>query len=221
MGTIRFKNRQEAGQRLAQALDGYKGQPAVIYGLPRGGVEIGAEVAAYLNAPLDLAIPRKIGHPSNPEYAICAVTENGHLICNADEIADINQTWLQRVVTREQTEAQRRRQRYLSGRSPVDAKDKLAIITDDGVATGLTMLAAIHDVRARSPASIIVAVPVIPQDSADLVMEAADDLIALEVPAMFMGAIGDYYDQFEQVEDETIVELLDRLQIQQERTTKA
>jgi putative phosphoribosyl transferase len=216
---MHFRNRQQAGQLLAKKLEKYRGQDVVVYALPRGGVEVAAEVADHLQAPLDLIIPRKIGHPLNPEYAICAVTEAGHLVCNAEEASSVDPERLSSAVRREAAEAKRQRLRYLQNRPPVDAKGRIAIIVDDGVATGLTTLAAGQEVIERNPDRIILAVPVIPTDATRLLERYVDDIVALEVPEVFLGAIGAYYDDFEQVEDEEVIALLDRFQAKGERAT--
>jgi predicted phosphoribosyltransferase len=208
---MRFRNRKEAGQLLAEALDKYKGQQAVVYALPRGGVELGVEIAKRLKAPLDLIIPRKIGHPAHPEYAICAVTEDGYLVCNQDEIANLDPEWLKIAVLKEQEEAKRRRLRYMAHAADVSAKDKTAIITDDGVATGLTMLAAINEVKDRHPSKIVLAVPVLPRDIARQLEKEVDELVALEIPEDYKGSVGAYYDQFEQLEDQQVIHLLNSL----------
>src|SRR3989344_4237776 len=102
---LRFEDRRDAGMRLAKALARYDNEDAVIYALPRGGVVLGAEVAKQLELPLALVIPRKIGHPENPEYAVCAVTEEGELVCNEEESSQLDQKWLKRAAPREQDEA--------------------------------------------------------------------------------------------------------------------
>lgn len=207
---MRFRDRTEAGQLLATALLQYRHEPAVIYALPRGGVVLGVEIAKRLQAPLDVLVPRKIGHPDNPEYAVCAVAENGYLVCNQPEAARLDKQWLNEAVKAQQAEARRRRQNYAAGRSEPSVRGKTAIITDDGVATGLTMMAAIMDARARRPAKIVVAVPVLPRDVAADLRERVDEVVALDIPAVYHGAVGAYYDQFDQVEDETVKQLLNR-----------
>ncbi len=136
--------------------------------MPRGGVVLGVEIARLLEMPLDLIISRKIGHPNNLEYAIGAVTENGTPVYNSREVARVDPEWLEARVRREREEAKRRRERYLGGREVLSVRGKTAILVDDGIATGLTMLAAIHEVKRRKPARIVVAVPVAPEDTAAL-----------------------------------------------------
>jgi predicted phosphoribosyltransferase len=209
---MRFHNRNEAGRQLARALEAYKNTPVAVLALPRGGVVVGAEIAKSLNAPLDLVIARKVGHPLHPEYAICAVTEDGHLICNRDEIADLNPEWLRTAVLKEQAEAKRRREYYLANRSQVSARGKTVIITDDGVATGLTMFAAIKEARDRQPARVVLALPVVSRDIASQLQLYVDELVALDMPENFLGGVAAYYDEFNQVEDEEVIELLNRLE---------
>ena len=137
-----FRNREDAGRKLASLLTKYRGRDAVVFALPRGGVVLGVEVAAALDVPLDLVIPRKIGHPVNPEYAIAAITEHGDLACNEVEIAMIDPAWFRSQQVNERREAQRRRDLYMNGRKEHSAANRIAILVDDGIATGLTMRAA-------------------------------------------------------------------------------
>ena len=206
----RFKNRQAAGHLLASKLTKYTDQTAVVYALPRGGVEVGAIIADTIYAPLELIIPRKIGHPLDPEYAIGAVSESGKIVGDISALTAVDQTWLRETIQRESAEAIRRRQQYTSGRPTVHIAGKTAIIADDGVATGLTMRAAILDVRMRAPAMLVVAVPVIPQDIKITLEQQVDKVIALLVPEAAFGSIGAYYDSFEQVEDDAVIALLKR-----------
>jgi putative phosphoribosyl transferase len=203
-----FKDRSQAGKQLAKALLGYKGQPCVVLALPRGGVVLGLEVAKALNVPLDLVIPRKIGHPLNPEYAIGAITEDGAAIWNQAELGRLDEHWIIQQTKSEVNEARRRRQTYLAGRLPIRLQNKTVIIVDDGVATGLTMLAAIQQVLPQQPAKIIVAIPIVPADTAKKLQPPADELIALDISLIYKGAVGAYYQNFQQVEDSEVIDLL-------------
>lgn len=205
---MRFTNREEAGQLLAEKLVPWRGQPVVVYALPRGGVVLGRVIADALGAFLDLVITRKIGHPYNPEYAICAVAEDGDLVCNEAERTAVDQEWFQGEVEKEQAEAKRRREVYLAGREPMTAKNKIAIIVDDGIATGLTMQLAIREVKHGQPARVIVAIPVVPVDTAAKLRAEVDELVALDIPEFYLGAVGAYYEEFRQVEDEEVMRLL-------------
>ncbi len=205
-----FENRADAGKKLADALENYKSKDAVVYALPRGGVVLGYEVAKKLGAPLDLVITRKIGHPSQPEYAVCAVAEDGHMICNEDERAALDKKWFESEVEKERKEARRRREKYLSGRKPVSCRGKTAIIVDDGIATGLTMFLAVDEVKHENPKEIVIAVPVVPKDTAEKIKKKAK-LVALDIPEIYRGAVGAYYDNFPQVSDEEVIELLSKI----------
>jgi putative phosphoribosyl transferase len=203
-----FRDRTDAGGQLAQALIGYKGQPVVVYALPRGGVVLGAEVARILDAPLDLIVVRKIGHPNSPEYAIGAVAEDGYVVTNPAEAATLDKLWIERAAAAELKEARRRRDLYLRGRSPVAVEDKLAIIVDDGLATGLTMQAAIYEIRQRHPREVIVAVPVAAAETANRLRGEVDRLVVLYIPSGYFGAVGAFYSRFDQVSDEEVVALI-------------
>ncbi|MDH3671984.1 MAG: phosphoribosyltransferase [Gammaproteobacteria bacterium] len=205
---MRFKNRTEAGKKLADALKRYRDKDGIVYGLPRGGLPLAVEIAQALHMPLDLIIPRKIGHPFNPEYAICAVSENGDMVCDEWEVAQIDQQWFQEKVKTERQESRRRHERYLGGRAPLPAAGKTVILVDDGIATGLTMRAAIRDAKHRRPARIVVAIPVTPKDTAAILRQEVDDLVALDIPEFYLGAVGAYYDEFPQITDEEVIELL-------------
>jgi len=201
-----FENRRDAGVRLAKALARYDGEDAVVYALPRGGVVLGAEVAKQLELPLALIIPRKIGHPENPEYAVCAVTEEGELVCNEEESSRLDPKWLKAAAKREQREAKRRRAAYGGARLP--ATGKVALVVDDGIATGLTMRAAIRTLRRELPSEVIVAAPIAPREVVEYLRKEADDVIVLDDTEPFLGAIGAYYESFPQVTDEEVVRIL-------------
>lgn len=190
-----FKNRTEAGRLLANALKKYKGKDVVVYALPRGGVVTALEIARYLNAPLDLIITRKIGHPYQPEYAIAATAENGHIVGSTKQLTMIDQKWLKREVEKERFEAKRRRERYLEGRPELPIEGKIAILVDDGIATGLTMRAGIMELAHRHP-----------KTTANILKIEAGELVALDIPSddEFLGAVGAYYDEFLPVEDEEV-----------------
>jgi putative phosphoribosyl transferase len=205
---VHFKNRVEAGRLLADALKTYAGQEGVVYPLPRGGVPLGVEISKALKMDLDLIIPRKIGHPYNPEYAIAAVGETGEPVVNQAEVDRVDQKWFQQEVDRQREESRRRREAYLHGRDPLPVEGKVAILVDDGIATGLTMKAAIQDARSRRPAKLVVAIPVVPADTARRLRDMVDDLVALDIDEYYLGAVGAYYDDFAQTTDEEVIALL-------------
>lgn len=207
---MRFKDRIEAGKLLAQALVGYKDKNIVVFALPRGGVVVAGEIARFLNAPLSLIIARKIGHPLQPEYAIAATTESGKILGSSREIQSVNKDWLDAEIERQRLEARRRREEYLGKESEIDVSNKIAILVDDGIATGFTIRVAIEELREMKPKKIVVAVPVAVKTMADIIKREADELVALEVPEEyeFLGAVGAYYDNFYQVTDQEVVSIL-------------
>lgn len=202
-----FEDREEAGRQLAKRLEQYRGKNAVVLALPRGGVVVGYEIAKALKLPLDIVVTGKIGHPENPEYAICAVDEKGMLLCNEAEKKLISQKWLGEEVERQRKEALRRLKLYKGENKTLNIKGKTAIITDDGIATGLTMRLAVMAVKAQKPEHIIVAVPVAPGEIAEELKREIDELIVLLPPEKFAGAVGAHYNKFEQVTDEEVIKL--------------
>jgi predicted phosphoribosyltransferase len=205
---MHFRDRVDAGKQLAQALKKYQKHDGVVYALPRGGVVLGVEVARALDMPLDLLIPRKIGHPLQPEYAIGAVVENGEMVCNQHEVARVDPQWFRQEVEAERQEAHRRRELYLGEREPSPVENKTAIIVDDGIATGLTMEVAIRDARRRRPAHLVVAVPVAPPETVERLSREVDEFLVLDPSPYYIGAVGAYYDHFNQVTDEEVIALL-------------
>src|SRR6266568_4833193 len=150
-----FPDRTDAGKKLAKKLLSYKDKNAIVYALPRGGVIVAAEIAQALNAPLSLLISRKIGHPYEPEYAIAAVSENGHLVEDQKELQKVNPDYLKREIQNQRREAMRRKITYLKNTPAISPRGKIAIVVDDGIATGLTVLAALLDLHDQSPRKII------------------------------------------------------------------
>jgi len=206
-----FPNRKEAGILLTRVLKDYKNKDAVVYALPRGGVPVGREIAKALKIPLDLAITRKIGHPYNSEYAVCAVAEGGDLICNPLEESELDSAWLKREEKIAQKEILRRKKKYLGEREHLSPEGKIAIIVDDGVATGLTLKAALHNLKAQKPKELVVAVPTIPQNTALELENEGYNVVALLEDPQFLGAVGAYYTDFRQVSDaEVVASLLDQ-----------
>jgi predicted phosphoribosyltransferase len=211
-----FKNRSEAGQQLAAALEGYKDQQPAILALPRGGVPVAAEVAAALKAPLDLILVRKVGVPFQPELAMGAVVDGSApiVVRNEDVIrySRIGEDDFQTVCDRELAEIERRRDRYLGHRRRVDVAGRTAIVIDDGIATGATIRAALRATRARGPQRLVLAVPVAPTETIAALREEADDVVCLEDHEQF-GAIGYYYADFSQVSDREVIEILARFPV--------
>lgn len=203
-----FKNRQEAGVKLAEKLKEYRGKDTVVYAMPRGGVVLAFEIVKRISAPLDLIITRKIGHPYNPEYAVCAIAEDGEMICNETERALLDREWLAEQAQKEQQEAFRRRKIYLANSPHISASGKTAILVDDGIATGLTIRAAIHSLKRENPKELIVAVPVVPHDTVEVLKKEADKVVVLEDAIAYLGAVGAYYGEFFQVADEEVIDIM-------------
>lgn len=203
-----FRNREDAGRKLAEALEKFAGRPdVVVVALPRGGVVLGRMVADALAAPLDIVVTRKIGAEGNEEYAIGALTEAGHAVWNVMERDNANPAYLERVIGRERAEAQRRLALYRGRLPPRDLKGKTVIVVDDGIATGYTLRAALATVKSEHPARVVVAVPVATPDAAAGLGREADEVIVLSRPELFF-AIGAFYADFSQVDDDTVIDLL-------------
>lgn len=208
-----FTNRSEAGKQLAAALQRYESQHPVILALPRGGVPVAAEVAAALHAPLGLVLVRKIGVPWQPELAMGAVVDGATpiIVRNNDVIRDlaIDEDAFKRVCDQELAEIESRRRRYLGDRPPIDVKDRVTIVVDDGIATGATIRAALRATRMRAPKTLVLAVPVASGEVEAQLGEEADAVICVEEHE-FLGAIGFYYSDFRQISDEEVIEAIAR-----------
>lgn len=209
---MRFRNRHDAGRRLAKLLSSYIRKPAIVYALPRGGVPLGVEIALAHQLPLDLAIARKIGHPSQPEYAVCAVTEDGEPVCDPQERLHLDPGWLAQRIAEQRAEAARRRQLYSGGYPRHLATGKCAILVDDGLATGLSMEAAIREIRADRPARLIVAAAVAPRSAVEHFRTLCDEVVVVELPEHYQGSVGTYYEDFSQLSDEQVLQELARVQ---------
>jgi len=211
-----FANRSDAGRRLAQALLGYRDRRPVVLALLRGGVPVAAEVAAALEAPLDLVLVRKIGVPAQPELAMGAVVNGGApiVVRNDDVIrlAGIDEAQFRAIRDRELAEIERRRRIYLEDRAPADVTGRVAIVIDDGVATGATIRAALRATRFRRPARLVLAVPVAPADALAALRGEVDDVICLE-DHMSFGAIGFYYADFRQLSDQEVKDIIARFPV--------
>jgi predicted phosphoribosyltransferase len=208
-----FRDRTDAGRRLAKPLMKYKNQKSVILALPRGGVPVAAEVAAALDAPMDLVLVRKIGVPTQPELAMGAVVDGGAptIVRNEDVIrlAGVEETEFKAVCDREMREIERRRKRYLGNRPHPEVAGSVAIVIDDGIATGATMRAALQATRMRKPAKLVLAVPVAPTSTINELNREVDEIVCLEDHEQF-GAIGFFYEDFSQVTDEEVAKVLTR-----------
>ena len=216
-----FRNRADAGRRLAKALASYKKRQPVVLALPRGGVPIAAEVCAALSAPLDLILVRKIGVPFQLELAMGAVVDGSAFVVvrNEDVVqhANIDEATFNAIRDTELSEIDQQRQRYLGTRDRVEIAGRTAIVIDDGVATGATMRVALRAVRARKPQRLVLAVPVAPASTVASLRSEADDVICLEDHDFFV-AISDYYADFRQVSDQDVIDILKRFSVQRQPT---
>ena len=206
-----FHDRAEAGRRLAKALKHYEGSDAVVLALPRGGAPVAVVVATALHAPLDLVLVRKIGVPFQPELAMGAIADAGKTIIVRNEdvigITGVSEAEFNLVRDRELREIERRRGLYLGGRERPEVSGRVAIVVDDGIATGATTRAALRAVRARGPKKLVLAVPVAPTETLDAMRGEADEIVCLEAYEAF-GAIGYFYADFRQVSDEEVINIL-------------
>jgi predicted phosphoribosyltransferase len=198
--------------------------PCAVLALPRGGVPVAAEVASFLRAPLDLILVRKIGAPMQPELAIGAVVDGGAPVTvrNRELIEDTgtSEREFQALCKRELAEIERRRAEYLGGRTPADPKGRIAIVIDDGIATGATMRAALQATRMRKPKKLILAVPVAPAETLESLRQEADEVICLETPKYF-GAVGHFYEDFGQLTDDDVRDILVRAQAREPKEQPA
>lgn len=201
-----FADRRDAGRRLAAALERYRGaQDVLVLGVPRGGVVVAAEVARELGLPLDIVVTRKIGAPGNPEYAVAAVDEDGVVL--AGSVDGLPEGYLERAARAEKAEIARRLRDYRGGREALTLGGMAAIVVDDGIATGLTLRAAIAYLRRRGAARVVIAAPVAAPDSAARLRGEADDVVTLVEPASF-SAVGQFYERFDQTSDAEVQALL-------------
>ncbi len=219
-----FRNRTDAGERLAPALQHLKGRHPVVLALPRGGVPIGAIVADALDAPLDLVLVRKIGAPGNPELAAGAVVDGTApvTVLNQDvvDLMRISDSYLAEETDRQLKEIARRRQVYLGDRPRPQIEGRTVIVIDDGIATGATVRAALQAVRKANPDHLVLAVPVASPDVIASLRTLADETVCLETPE-FLGAIGAYYLDFRQVSDNDVKDVLERFPAPSEERTDA
>ena len=204
-----FNDRADAGRQLAEKLRKYSGANSILLAIPRGGVTVAYEISKELKIPVDVIIVRKVGHPYNPEYALGAVGVDGSFIHTAHG-QGVSQEYIDSMVREKQSEAKERYLELRGDKPPIDLKDKIAILVDDGVATGSTMLMAVMLVKEKNPKKIVIAVPVATPDTIKQLEKVADEVINLLAPYGFM-AIGQYYRDFSQVSTEEAKRMLEGL----------
>ena len=206
--TIQFDSRNDAARQLAKALARYRGRNPLVLAIPRGAVNMGRILADELGGELDVVLVRKLRSPFSPEFAVGAVDESGWTYV-ADHAArsGADAAYLEREKEAQLETLRKRRAQYTPARPPIDAKDRIVIVVDDGLATGASMIAALHAARAKQPQRLICAVPVAAPDSLERVRPLADEVVCLEAPEEFY-AVGQFYLDFPQVEDDEVVAIL-------------
>jgi len=205
-----FQNREQAGQQLAEKLLAYRGRTDVIVlAIPRGGVPVAFEVARILKAPLDIFLSRKLGVPGQEELAFGALASGGVRVLDRDLISELNlsRKEIDRIAENVERELERREQVYRGNRSPIRIEGKVALLVDDGIATGSSMRAAIKALRQMKPSRLVVAVPVASLQACQKLRSEVDELVCVYAPEYFY-AIGQFYEDFSQITDETVSDLL-------------
>ena len=203
-----FFSREQAAELLAQELIRYKGHHPLVLAIPRGAVPMGSIIATLLDGELDIVLTHKLCAPMDPEYAIGAIDESGWVyISPAAASAGINPSYLEQEKQRQLDSLKDRRMRFKSGKKSVPVKGRITIVVDDGLATGATMIAALHAIRAREPAKLICAVPVASPDTLDRVSQLADEVVCLQAPDNFR-SVGQFYRHFPQVEEDEVIRIL-------------
>lgn len=209
MFDIMFRNRKEAGRLLAERLKQWKDKNLVVLAIPRGGMVVGAEIAKALSCPLDIVVTKKIGAPGNPELAIGAVGPEGVRVVD-ERLArrtGADGEFIERGIKKLGSEVIEKEKRLRGGRKPLEIGGKVVILTDDGVATGATIEAAIKTVELKGPKEIVVAIPVAPPEVVKKLKPMVSQLVVLKTPALFW-AVGQFYQEFSPVEDEKVKEIL-------------
>ena len=205
---MRFRDRADAAGKLAAALRTYRGRNPLVLAIPRGAVPMGRVLAAELGGELDIVLVRKLRAPDRPELAVGAIDESGWTyVADYARSVGADEAYLSEEKQRQMATLRKRRAQYTPHRPAHDAAGRIAIVVDDGLATGATMIAALHAVRARLPARLVCAVPVAAPESLEKVRPYADEMVCLATPPEFH-AVSQFYDAFPQVEDDEVVKLL-------------
>lgn len=202
-----YADRIEAGLVLADQLKKYAGQPGVVLAVPRGGVPLGYIIARELKLPLEILLSKKIGHPNNPEYAIGAVSLTDSIIIPHEGVSN---EYIESETERIREKLMENYKKFMGDNKPIDLKDKITIIVDDGIATGNTLLSTVKMLRNQKPAKIVIAVPVAPRSSVDKLSKLVDEMVIPLIPKEFYG-VGGFYEDFAQVSDEEVLMYLEKL----------
>jgi putative phosphoribosyl transferase len=205
-----FENRAAAARQLAAALSQYRDKNPLVLAIPRGAVPMAKIIADELNGEFDVVLVRKLGAPGNPEFAIGSVDETGSVyLADYAERVGADKEYVKREVNRQLEAIRKRRSEYTPVRPPIDPAGRIVIVVDDGLATGSTMISALHALRSKNPAELICAVPVAPPETAEKVGEGADRVVCLSTPLHF-SAVAQFYRDFQQVTDEEVIALLSK-----------
>ena len=207
-----FRDRLEAGERLAEVLSDYRGERVAVIAIPRGGVEVGYVIAERFDSPLEVTVPRKIGSPMDPELAVGAVAEDGTIYVEEDvvKMLGVREDWIRVEAERELQEVRRRLELYRGGKPLPELRGYVVLLVDDGIATGATIIATARFLRKLNPKSLVIAAPVAPPEVLPKLSREADDVRCVETPTPFF-AIGQFYQDFSQLDDSKVIEYLSRV----------
>lgn len=203
---MRFLGRLDAGEQLSQNIEITDRENTVVLGLPRGGIPLGLVIAQKHQVAFDIVLAKKLVHSDYPEVAIGALAEDGEPLLNPQYT--LENEWVRKEIARVKEENKKRRELYDDYLDHQSLEGKNVILVDDGIATGMTMFAAIHAVKSKNPKQITVAVPIIPKETYYALENDVDNICYVEVPSQFLGSVGAYYRQFSQVSDEEIIEMI-------------
>jgi len=207
-----FRDRLEAGEKLAEVLSDYRGERVAVIAIPRGGVEVGYAVAERFDSPLDVTVPRKIGSPMDPELAVGAVAEDGTIYVEEDVVRmlGVREDWIRVEAERELQEVRRRLELYRGGKPLPELREYVVLLVDDGIATGATIIATARFLRKLNPRRLVIAAPVAPPEVLPKLSREADDVRCVETPTPFF-AIGQFYQDFSQLDDSKVIEYLSKV----------
>ena len=207
-----FRDRLEAGERLAEVLSDYRGEQVAVIAIPRGGVEVGYVIAERFDSPLEVTVPRKIGSPMDPELAVGAVAEDGTIYVEEDvvKMLGVREDWIRVEAERELQEVRRRLELYRGGKPLPGLREYVVLLVDDGIATGATIIATARFLRKLNPRRLVIAAPVAPPEVLPKLSREADDVRCVETPTPFF-AIGQFYQDFSQLDDSKVIEYLSKV----------